>query len=132
MIRLIAPTSVETYWPKVLPLLEPAIRQGRRATPEEVLQWLMRGDYQLWVYGDTAAATTAVTVYPGSRWLTIVHCGGTGLPEWLKDGIAAIERWAEGKGCDGVEIIGRPEWARVLGYEAVGTVMQRPLKEKAA
>lgn len=130
MIRLIHATHLDAYWDKVLPLLEPAIEAGRRAKPDEVLKWLQRGDYQLWVCGDAteilAAATTAVTVYPGSKWLTVVHCGGRDMPRWLEDGLDTLERWAVGAGCDGVEIVGRPEWGRVLdGYEVSGTMTQK-------
>lgn len=130
MIRPIPAMHLPTYWPAVLPLLQPAIDNGRRAKAAEVYQWLLRGDYQLWVCGDAqeikAAAVTAVTEYPGSKWFTIVHCGGKDMPTWLEDGLDALERWALGCGCDGVEIIGRPEWGRVLdGYEVTGTLTQK-------
>ena len=130
MIRPIATSLINEYWPRVLPLLQPAIDHGRRAKAPDVRQWLMRGDYQLWVCGNAeeikAAATTSITVYPGSKWLTIVHCGGKDAYGWLADGIDALETWAVGNGCEGVEGIGRPEWARVLpGYEATGTMFER-------
>jgi hypothetical protein len=139
MIRPIPAGHLSSYWPVVRALLQPAIDSGQRATADEVLQWLTRGDYQLWVCGDPveikAAATTAVTVYPGSKWLTIVHCGGEDMPSWLEDGIEALERWAIGCGCVGIEIIGRPEWGRVLpGFEPGGVVAQKllmPVKQAA-
>lgn len=144
MIRIIPTTQVRDYWPKVLPLLKPAIEAGRRATPEETLKWLERGDYQLWVAGTAteinAAATTAITVYPGSKWLTIVHCGGRNMWRWLQDGVSTLENYAVGNGCvdengiPRVEIVGRIEWGHVLpGYKVAGMVAERmPVELKDA
>lgn len=138
MIRVIPTSQVATYWPKVLPLLQPAIDRGQRAKADKVFQWLLRGDYQLWVAGNSqeinGAATTAITEYPGSKWLTIVHCGGTGLPTWLNDGIETLTSWAIGNGCDGIEGFGREEWGRVLpDAEIVGTAFQiRVMPERRA
>ncbi len=132
MIRQIHQPLINEYWPLVLPLLEPAITLGRRAKAPDVRQWLLRGEYQLWISGSVqeikAAAVTAVTVYPGSKWLTIVLAGGSDMPHWLEEGLDSLERFALGAGCDGVEIVGREEWSRVLnGYESVGTVVQKYL-----
>jgi hypothetical protein len=143
MIRTIPASQVRNYWPKVFPLLKPAIEAGRRATPEETLKWLERGDYQLWVAGTpeeiVAAATTSITVYPGSKWLTIVHCGGKNMWRWLQDGVVTLESWAVGNGCIGpdgeplVEIVGRIEWGNVLpGYRVTGVVAERVSEGRAA
>ena len=129
MIRQIHQPLINEYWPRVLPLLQPAI-DGRRVKSAEVRQWLLRGDFQLWVCGSVteikAVAVTAITIYPGSKWLTIVHCAGTDMPQWLDDGLDSLERFGIGAGCDGVEIIGREEWGRVLeGFETAGTLIQK-------
>lgn len=130
MIRQIHQPLINEYWPLVAPLLQPAIDHGQRAKPPEVYQWLLRGEWQLWVCGSVreikAAAVTAVTVYPGSKWLAVVLVGGSDMPRWLEEGLDTLERFALGAGCDGVEIVGRPEWGRVLdGYEVTATVTQK-------
>lgn len=144
MIRIIPTSQVRDYWPKILPLLKPAIELGRRATPEETLKWLERGDYQLWAVGTAieieAAATTAIVNYPGSKWLCVVHCGGRNMWRWLQDGVDTLEAWAVGNGCvdaEGnplIEIVGRVEWGHVLpGYKTTGIVVERmPVSERKA
>lgn len=131
MIRPVDIASLPDCWPRVLPVLQPAIDHGRRAAAAEVYRWLLAGDYQLWVCerdGEIeAAATTAISIYPGSKWLTVVHCGGRHMERWLIEGMATIEAWAAANDCAGVEIIGRQEWTRVLGYDAGGTIAEKRL-----
>jgi hypothetical protein len=129
MIHIVPQDQIKDYWERVEPLLEPAFQMGGRAKSDDVLKWLERGTYQLWVVeGDrvSAAATTAVSEYPSVQMLTIVHLGGRGIWEWIWDGMDRLVEYASDKGCDGIEVIGREEWGRVLpGFDRRAILAER-------
>ncbi len=129
MIRLVPTEQVNAWWPRVLPFLLPAIERGGRATPDEVLKWLIRGDYQLWICGDIKGAmTTAISEYPGSHWLTVVHCGGRDLSSWVS-GVNQLTDFAKARACVGIEGIGRKGWKRMLpGFTERGVLFEKVFK----
>ena len=129
----LVPTSlVPAVWDEAAALLSPAVEMAAgRHSLTSTLDQLRSGHMQLFlaVRNDMpiAAAVTQVLEYPEASWLVVLFCGGKGLPEWGKDGIAAIEDWARRCGCSGVEIVGRAGWAMALGYEKSASIIQRVL-----
>jgi hypothetical protein len=114
-------------------MLQSAIqRSGQRYRPDDVAELLESGEAQLFLAldgtGPIAAAVTQIMLYPASRRLVILFCGGKGMRAWLTAGIAAIEEWARSCGCDGVEIFGRKGWARALGYRKSAEILERSLQ----
>lgn len=131
-IWLVPTRLIPAVWDEAASLLAPAIELAAgRHTLASTLDQLRSGHMQLFfaIRNDipTAAAVTQVLEYPAASWLVVLFCGGKGLPDWGKDGIAAIEDWARRCDCKGVEIIGRAGWAMALGYEKSASIIQKVL-----
>jgi hypothetical protein len=129
-VWLVPTRLVPAVWDEAAILLSPAIEMAAgRHSLSSTLDQLRSGHMQLFlaVKDDVpiAAAVTQVLEYPAASWLVVLFCGGKGLPEWGKDGIAAIEDWARRCGCSGVEIVGRAGWAMALGYEKSASIIQK-------
>lgn len=131
-IWLVPTRLIPAVWDEAAPLLAPAIEMaaGRHSLSSTEDQ-LRSGHMQLFLAVNQdvpiAAAVTQVLDYPAASWLVVLFCGGKGLPEWGRDGTAAIEDWARRCGCSGVEIIGRAGWAMALGYEKSASIIQKVL-----
>ena len=131
-IWLVPTRLIPAVWDETAVLLAPAIEMAAgRHSLSSTHDQLRSGHMQLFlaVRDDVpiAAAVTQVLEYPAASWLVVLFCAGKGLPEWGKDGIAAIEDWARRCGCSGVEIIGRAGWAMALGYEKSASIIQKVL-----
>ena len=131
-IWLVPTRLVPAVWDEASALLAPAIEMAAgRHSLASTLDQLRSGHMQLFlaVRNDVpvAAAVTQVLEYPAASWLVVLFCAGKGLPDWGKDGIAAIEDWARRCGCSGVEIVGRAGWAMALGYEKSASIIQKVL-----
>lgn len=130
MIWLVPTAQVDNVWPDVEGLLRPVIDlPACRCTLSGTIRALQCGGRQLFVAVEhgtiVAAAVTQITSYDVGDWLTVILCGGRGLDEWGDEGKQAIERWAEQCGCQNVEIWGRDGWAKALGYEKTGAMIQK-------
>ncbi|OQW38095.1 MAG: hypothetical protein A4E20_04795 [Nitrospira sp. SG-bin2] len=130
MIWLVPTDRIVEVWPDAEPILRPVTElPACRCTLKGTFAKLRTGQRQLFVSVEqgtiVAAAVTCITSYDVGDWLTVVLCGGKGLEEWGREGIEAIEDWAEQCGCIGVEMIGRDGWAKALGYERTAAVIQK-------
>lgn len=112
--------GVKTVWPVVAPLLAPAVEVSHgRMSMRSVLTWLLDGRYLLWVAHQEdlvvhAAFLTREAQYPERRVLTIDGCGGTQLDGWLEEADRVFRAHSRQAGLSGVELYGRPGWARAL------------------
>lgn len=110
---------VRAIWPRVLPLLQPAIdRSGGRISADTVLHGLISRTHLLWLIssGDEIAAafTTRVARYPLKQMLVIECLGGSRLKEWVEGTTNMLTNFAKDYGLDGVEMFGREGWSRAL------------------
>lgn len=110
------------YWP----YLQLAIDDSEgRIDPEAVWKEIAESRAAVFVVTDDnrnlkCAATFTVHDNAHVRWGEIELCGGEGVEDWLKIGIAAIERYATYVGCEYVLLEGRKGWERSLrklGFE---------------
>lgn len=81
--------------------------------------WLMDGRYLLWVAYSSdkvirAAFLTRTANYPCKKMLTVEVCGGIGMDGWLGEASRIFQAFSRESGLDGVELYGRPGWARAL------------------
>lgn len=125
---------VGEVWEKVAPLLVKALEHGQGedtlATIREKL-----GDrlLQLWVghsNGDIiyAGISRVVTYHTGKRVAEIVYLAGKDARKWAMDHIETMEKWAIANHCDGINIIGREGWKRVMpGYHPLYLVLSKDL-----
>lgn len=116
---LVLPEHIDTCWERVLPIIAPAVATSHgRYSPHDLYVELCNGQQQLWVCFDDdgihGAATTRLVNYPQRRVLSGHFCGGTRMHEWKAPLLGLLERFARDHDCDGMEMLGRRGWERVL------------------
>lgn len=95
--------------------------------PERMVTLAERGEWQMWVAGDfAAAATTSVrTRASGATVLTWEGCAGD-AQDW--PALARrIEKWGKRRGAERARLYGRKGWVRALDYTPVGVIAERGL-----
>jgi hypothetical protein len=126
--RSIPRAELRKYWPKALPILQPALdRLGDRYTAKDICDRLADGRMQLWAaeFDDavTTAAITQVITYPSCKAMNIFAVAGKGYGLW-EDWIAEVCAWAKTTGCRYVEIQGREGWKKLLpGFRETGIIL---------
>ena len=125
------PARVATIWPHVAPLIRRAIARGGMGEFGAVERAVLSGGALVWLAWDgeeiLAAAVTELELVGGTKFCTIVACGGRGLPRFAGL-IAGLERFARAEGCARMRICGRKGWGRVLReYSVQRVIMERRL-----
>lgn len=128
--------EIEYSWKKVL---EPHIRRAvdltrGELTTEDVYEALTKGFMFAWVIHEGAKVNAVLVLEPVQlrhfRICRIVVISGEGFNEW-KRYEAFIEHWARGMGCQYIDGLGRPGWARKwgkeMGYDHLYTVMRKKI-----
>lgn len=116
--------SFSASWEKARRILAPAIDHGGTHTEKDILDALIRGDAQLWVWGESAAVTEIVT-YPLLRAARVWLAAGN--LEDIREIERQVEAWAKELGCGRLEIIGRKGWLKKLRHADVRVLMTRGL-----
>ena len=98
----------------------------------DVLQYLMAGEFQLWVPDDLSGiCVTRVLSYPRYTAVRVVLFAGKGaLGTWAVPMIERVEEWARGMGCKRLEEMGRDGWAKVgqkHGWQEASRLMVKEL-----
>jgi hypothetical protein len=135
---LIPAVHVETVWPLAEPHLKRALQYSDgEFTLEETRGFIRDGRFQLWLGWDSGtrraigAGVTEIFDYPRKRvCFLVLWASEAPRTRWL-DGLQAVERWAREQGCQGMRLLGRKGWGRVLsGYRPQYTVFVRSFDEK--
>lgn len=110
-----------TEFERCRPYLEAALEYNRGTqTIEDVKAGIESGQFQL-IAGRNSAALTEIAKLPQKTYINVI-LGGGDLEE-LKDIAKRIEDASRAAGADGVMIIGRRGWGKVLeGYDLYATV----------
>jgi hypothetical protein len=122
--------SLMFLWPKVEPMLEPALGDGE--TTAQVLTALYKEEAQLWCIFDNGVPLAAVVTQIGTgrdgKTCNIWAAGGEGINRWL-DFLPMIEDWAAENGCNAVTIDrGRRGWQRLLtGYKVTHVTLKKDI-----
>lgn len=124
-------TGIDLIWDEVKPLLEKAIEYADgKYSADDIYQQLLEKTMQLWVvYNDKGLVCCVITqiyFYPQAKRLGILFLSSLNLkdvmPFW-----DVLAEFARSKGCDGVEIYGRPGWEKALqniGFRKIHTVLR--------
>lgn len=114
-------------WQRCAPWLEAALAyNGNRYRLEHIRERVSDGRMQLFCGERCALVTEVYTCDTGHKVCTVV-LGGGDLAE-IKPLSEHVTAWAASIGCNEMEVIGRPGWARALGTgQAVATVFRKPL-----
>lgn len=121
---------VQLALPEFLGMIEAAVELDPARDSKYVLEQIAADKFSPWIVLDddgsaVAAGVTKIDLIGTEKHLTIMYCGGGGVP-W-RDMIAEVEEHAREEGCASVRIEGRPGWARMLrenGY------INKPFLEK--
>lgn len=114
------PETIDTItWPAISAVLLPAVEEGGEETLASLIDELILNTAQLWVLrkgGDpVAVAVTELANSPGGPVVHGRYLAGHGMADWIDDLVATIATHARVIGARGIEIKGRPGWAKVLG-----------------
>jgi hypothetical protein len=139
-ISLVPPEYGVQVWPKVRGYIARAVEHsGGRFTPEDVLESVVDGTYQLWIAfeGQDVVGVTATffTEYPRCKVLTVTFTGGERLREWSHLMLNTLRAWGKDHGCDRIESVGRPGWAKIFqteGHKLLWHTFEIPLETPAA
>lgn len=128
----LTPVEVEYAWK----VLEPHVRRaveltGGELTTEDVYEALMRQHMFAWAIHDGpklwAVIVLELVQLRHFRICRIVVVSGENYEHWKKFE-AFVEHWARGMGCQYIDGLGRPGWARrgnEMGYKHQYTVMRK-------
>lgn len=132
MIRYITTDKLESYWPVLAPLIEPALDE--EIAIEDVYHQAMDERMAIMSIADggeiVASCVCEFVDYPQLRALRVVALGGKDMKKWLSQLIEFLDTWAIEQKMDRVEQMGRDGWMRVLneyGYKKRYTFMTKEL-----
>lgn len=128
----VAPDDVPHIWPAIEHYLEEANAYG--GGKFAMIDWLVKvlmGHADLFIYpGGKSAAIGEPTHFPRRTVYGVILCGGEGYIDWMRYQ-AAFEAMARARGCNCVEIFGRPGWKNILekdlGYQRAHWVWRKEL-----
>jgi hypothetical protein len=133
-LRGIPPEVVGHLWPHVVGFLKPAIDRCRGLYHEDDVQrFATTGHMQLWavIRGESirGAIVTEIVRYPRAACCWVAFVGGTGIDD-APEIMDALGDWALGQGCAGIRSEGRRGWARAAGFEEVGAILWKDLRDE--
>lgn len=109
---------LEALWPVVAPLLQPAIDRTDGRISADTVRQSLESTHTLWIISDgdhiAAAMTTRVAEYPLKKMLVVECIGGSQLKQWQPVAIKALTGYAKDNALNGIEMYGRPGWAKSL------------------
>ena len=133
---MVHPDLVNHCWDDASGFLERAAEESSgRYSVSSIRQEIDNGRQQLWILFEgedkmIAALTTMVVSYPLKRVLSVAFCGSNDESNWYRNReiiIDSFRRWAVDRGCNGVEVVGRAGWERVLrplGFSKTFTTLE--------
>jgi len=133
-VSLVPPMHIESAWPSLAPLLEPAVERSHgRWSMEHIKEWALFNEKQIWIVFDDSktihcVAVTQNVVYPTSKMLSIEFLGGAGLDTWAFKLLDVLNNWAKDSGCNGIEAtarIGFWKWLEKDGFDKAYTVFEK-------
>jgi len=130
---------------EVYPAIVPYLVKGQewtlgKASIDDLSAQLFRPSTLLWIVFDqdskkiTGYLATEIQQFPQARHFVVLHCGGEDgtLEATVHKVFDTFEQYAQQSGCDGLEFVGRPAWAkfvRARGYEQPQRLYYKNLRE---
>lgn len=111
--------QIDAIWTEAAPLIRLAQKRiERNSGMADIYNDLMAERTMLWLVriGDKLRAViiTEIAQHPRRRVWRVLMIGGSGMSEWLDDGIAAMKKAAQIAGCSAIEADGRLGWAKIV------------------
>lgn len=112
---MIGVLAINEFWDGI----ENAILKGEQKAEfikkyplEFVKRQLLERNWQCWTTG-TALFLTCITVYPsGHKVFEVLLVTGTGMRNWNKEAWGVIKAYADERGCDEINFMGRKGWLK--------------------
>lgn len=111
--------QIDAVWHEVAPLIRLAQKRIERNAgmadiyndliDERSMLWTIRVEDKL-----QAVIVTEIAQHPRRRVWRVLMIGGSGMSDWLDDGIAAMKKAAQIAGCSAIEADGRLGWAKIV------------------
>jgi hypothetical protein len=117
-LRGVPATQVDMVWTPVKHFIQAALdRTEGEMSIDDVYNALIERDMQLWILLDglhvIGALVTQLLEFPNVKSCRYVAMGGDVHGDF-EEITSMIEQWAATQGCQRMEIVGRPGWARAL------------------
>jgi hypothetical protein len=111
--------QIDAVWHEAAPLIRLAQRRiERNAGMADIYNDLIDGRSMLWTIRVEdklqAVIVTEIAQHPRRRVWRVLMIGGSGMSDWLDDGIAAMKKAAQIAGCSAIEADGRLGWAKIV------------------
>ena len=110
---------IDAVWHEAAPLIRLAQKRIERNSgmadiyndliDERSMLWTIRVEDKL-----QAVIVTEIAQHPRRRVWRVLMIGGSGMSDWLDDGIAAMKKAAQIAGCSAIEADGRLGWAKIV------------------
>lgn len=124
-MRIVQPHELSHVWPEVEGWIADAIGYGQG--DENVLDVLLavaRGIYVLWWEPGKFALVVQVQHFPRQRIGCVLYLGGSDL-EAIKQAVREDGLpWLRSQGVMALRVWGRKGWAKVLGMDQIGVILQ--------
>ena len=111
--------QIDAVWHEAAPLIRLAQKRIERNVgmadiyndliDERSMLWTIRVEDKL-----QAVIVTEIAQHPRRRVWRVLMIGGSGMSDWLDDGIAAMKKAAQIAGCSAIEADGRLGWAKIV------------------
>ena len=111
--------QIDAVWHEAAPLIRLAQKRIERNAgmadiyndliDERSMLWTIRVEDKL-----QAVIVTEIAQHPRRRVWRVLMIGGSGMSDWLGDGIAAMKKAAQIAGCSAIEADGRLGWAKIV------------------
>lgn len=125
--RVVSIEEIELHKQEIKKYLDKVLLKATEVTEHSVMEGIFKGNSQLWLARDSKEEVVGIVVtylvtYPTTKRLLIHLLGGDDIKEWVHT-ISSIEKWAESKGLEGIEIRGRKGWLKLLPDYSCKTVL---------
>lgn len=122
-------SSLDKTWERCAPYIQAALKYAHDSHKlADVRQSIEQGTAQFFPL-EKSAIVTEIVDYPNRAVCRIWLAGGD--MDELVEGEKMITEWAKSHGCDGIEIIGRKGWQKILkDYTPTSIVLIKELKDE--
>lgn len=124
--RLIYHRDIGPVWKWASKHIQKGLDRGSCYTLSQIHTGLLKGDMQLWTWGNKASLVTTIQTDNMNTFCLLLAAGGCDMSEWAGK-IYLIEDWARAYDCKEMRIYGRRGWAKVLNYKIDYTRLSRQL-----
>lgn len=115
-------------WPALCALLKPALDESDYSTPEEVIDGLLDGRFDMWVRRLHDLPQAVAIAEPKDGYVEAFAVGGERAEDWVDELTDAVLAAGKSFGITKIRIHGRTGWERVLGkrgWKRRSVIMER-------